>query len=143
MRQINFRELELARLELGLNLLDKMQKSLFGLSIIGVAGHCDMPPRELLIHGGAEFAPVPQPLLQSMHRRTIPGAFLQLIEQRRDLRPLSQVDLRRHKSARRMRWQLAERQQIHATTLAGTMQKAIPVNAWCAIFTVAMRRTCS
>ena len=90
MRDENLRQLELARLELRLDVLDEMQIGLFRLGIVRVAGHGDVTLGMVLVERGAEFAPIEQPAFQFGGRFAGGGARFQLVEQRRDLVPIAQ-----------------------------------------------------
>jgi hypothetical protein len=64
MRDINFLQRKLARLELRLDVLDEMQICLLRVRVVRVAGHGDVTARRLLVERGVEFAPVEQPAFQ-------------------------------------------------------------------------------
>ena len=64
MPDVNLRQLELPRLELRLDVLDKVQVGLFGLGIVGVAGHGDIALGGFLVQRGAQLAPIQQPAFQ-------------------------------------------------------------------------------
>jgi hypothetical protein len=64
MRDEQFLQLELARLEFRLDLFDKMQISLLRLGVVRVARHRDVTARRFLVERGAEFAPRQQPRFQ-------------------------------------------------------------------------------
>ncbi len=61
MRDVNFFQRELARLELRLDVLDEMQIGLFRVGVVRVAGHGDVTARGFLVERGVQFAPVQQP----------------------------------------------------------------------------------
>ena len=67
MFQINLFELELARFELGLDVLDEMEVRLLGIGAVRVAGHGDVALRTLLIQRRRKFAPGQERLLQFGH----------------------------------------------------------------------------
>ena len=110
MGDVSLGELELARLELRVHVLDEMQVGLLRLGVVRVAGHGDVATRGLLVDGGVEFAPIQQPPLQVGRGGARRGAGFELVEERSDILPVSQVNLLRHKAARLMRRQRLERQ---------------------------------
>ena len=110
MGDVSLGELELARLELRLDVLDEMQVGLFRLGVVRVAGHGDVALGGLLVEGGAQFAPIQQPRFQVGGGGARRRAGFELVEERRDLVPVSQVNLLRHKAARLMRGQRVKRQ---------------------------------
>ena len=105
MGDVSLGELELARLELRLDVLDEMQVGLFRLGVVRVAGHGDVALGGLLVEGGVEFAPIQQPPFQVGGGGARGGAGFELVEERRDLAPVSQVNRLRHKAAGLMRGQ--------------------------------------
>ena len=64
MRDVNFLQRELARLELRLDVFDEMQIRLLRVRVVRVARHGDVTARRLLVQRGVEFAPVEQPVFQ-------------------------------------------------------------------------------
>src|SRR5208337_4417194 len=107
-------ELELARLELRLDMLHEMQVGLFRLGIVGVTRHGDIALGRLLIYGGAQLAPSQQPLFQLGGGGASFGASFKLVEERSNLIPVSQVNPLGHKSAGFVRRQRAKWQSFHA-----------------------------
>jgi len=67
MLDISLRQLELARLDLGLHILQEMQVSALGFFIIGVARHRDIAAGRFLIERGGQLAPLEQPTLELAH----------------------------------------------------------------------------
>ena len=110
MRDVDGFQLELARLEFWLDVFDKMQVGLFRLGIIRVAGHGDVTAGRFLVERGAEFAPVQQPAFEVGGGPALRGTCLQLVEQRRDLRPVAEFNGWRNKLARLIRGQFSKRQ---------------------------------
>ena len=110
MRHINFLQRELARLELRLDVFDEMQIRLFRVRVVRVARHGDIPARRLLVERGIEFAPIEQPAFQLGGGLGLRRTRLQLIEQRRDLRPVAEVKVLRNERARPVRGQFSKRQ---------------------------------
>src|SRR5260370_14360085 len=74
MREIELGELELARLQRRLDLLDEMQVSLLGLRVVGVAGHRDIAAGGVLAAGGRGSLPHPHPPPRPPPRFSLPGA---------------------------------------------------------------------
>ena len=97
---VNLFQRELARLELRLDVLDEMQIRLFRLGVVRVAGHGDVAAGGFLVERGVEFAPVEQPAFEVGGGLALRGARFQLVEQRRDLRPVAEVNGWRDKCAR-------------------------------------------
>ena len=110
MGDVSLRELELARLELRLDVLHEMQVGLFRLGIVRVARHGDVAFGGLLVEGGAQFAPIQQPLFQVGGSGARWRAGFELVEQRGNPAPVAQVNLLRHKAAWLMRGQCVKRQ---------------------------------
>ena len=76
MRDINFLQRKLARLELRLDVFDKMQIRFFRVRIVRVARHGDIAARSFLVERGGKFAPVEQPFFQiGGGSRFVPRAF--------------------------------------------------------------------
>ena len=107
---IDFFERELARLELRLDVFDKMQVGLFRLGIVGVAGHGDVTAGRFLVQRGGEFAPVEQPAFEIGGGLALRGAGFQPVEQRRDLRPVAEVKGLRDKGPGFVGGQFSKRQ---------------------------------
>src|ERR1017187_9127513 len=105
MGNIRLSELELAWLELRLNVLHEMQVGLFRFGIFRVARHGDVAFRGLLVDGGAQLAPIQQPLFQLGGNGARLRAGFELVEQGRNPAPVAQVNLPWHKAAWLMRWQ--------------------------------------
>ena len=110
MRDVNFFQRELARLELRLDVLDEMQIRLLRVRVVRVAGHGDVAARRFLVQRGVEFAPVEQPAFEFGGGFGLRGPRFQLVEQRRDLRPVAEVKVLRDERARPVRGQFSERQ---------------------------------
>ena len=105
MGQVEFREFELPGFQLRFDLLNKMQVGLFRLGVVRVAGHGDVAARGHLVNGGIKFAPVQQPLLEVGGGGACRGAGFQLVKERGDIIPVSQVNLLGDKAAGLMRGQ--------------------------------------
>src|ERR1039457_1863779 len=118
MRDVNVLQRELARLELRLDVFDEMQIRLLRVRVVCVAGHGDVTARRLLVQRGVEFAPVEQPAFQPGGGPGLCGTRRQLVEQRRDLRPVAKIKILRNERTRLVRGQFSKRQQIHARSLA-------------------------
>src|SRR5664280_1515037 len=110
MRDVNGFKLELARLEFWLDVFDKMQVGLLRVRVVGMARHRDVTAGGFLVERGAEFAPVEQPAFEGGGGLALRGALFQLVEQRRDLRPVAEVNGWRNKFPRLVRGQLSKRQ---------------------------------
>ena len=110
MRDVNFFQSKLARLELRLDVFDEMQIRLLRIRIVRVARHRDVTARRLLVERGVELAPVQQPALQRGGILGLGGTPFELVEQRRDLRPVAEIKVLRHKRARPVRGQFFKRQ---------------------------------
>ena len=100
MAGVDFFERELARFEPGFDLLDEMQIRLFRVRIVRVTGHGDVPAGRFLVERGGEFTPVEQPAFEVGGGPALRRAILQLVEQRGDPRPITEVDGRGDKSSR-------------------------------------------
>ena len=110
MGDVNLGELELARLELRLHVLHEVQVGLLRLGVVRVARHGDVTLGGLLIHRGAEFAPIQQPPFQVGGGGARWRAGFELVKERSDLAPVSQVNLLWHKAPglmrrQRIKWQ--------------------------------------
>ncbi len=108
MGDINLLQRELARLELRLDVLDKMQIRLLRICVVRVTGHRDVTARRLLVQCGIEFAPVEQPAFQFGDRPGRCGAHLQLVEQGHDLRPVAEIKMLRNERAGPVRGQFSK-----------------------------------
>ena len=64
MLHINLRQLELAWLDLRIDLFHEVKVSALGLFIIGVASHGNIAAGRLLIERGGQLAPIEQPALE-------------------------------------------------------------------------------
>ena len=117
--EIDLFQRELARLELRLDVFDEVEVGPLRLRVLGVTGHRDVTPGRFLIQRRAQFAPVEQPAFETCGGVAPARPRLQLVEQRRHLRPVAQVQFLRHKPARRVRRQIVKWQQIHAGQDAG------------------------
>src|ERR1019366_587134 len=100
MSDIGLGKLELARLELRLNVLHKMQVGLLRLRIVCVASHGDVAFRGLLVDGGAQLAPIQQPLFERGGGAARLRAGFELVEERSNPAPFTQVNGLWHKAAR-------------------------------------------
>jgi hypothetical protein len=118
MRQKNLGQLELARFELRLNVLDKMQEGLFRVAVLSMTGHGDVAPGRLLIERGGQFAAIQQPALERGGGLTPRGGGFELVKQGRDLAPIPQIHFVWNEAARPEDRQFSERQQIHARRIA-------------------------
>src|ERR1017187_3659070 len=92
MGNIRLSELELAWLELRLNVLHEMQVGLFRLGIVRVASHGDVAFRGLLVDGGAQLAPIQQPLFERGGGAARLRAGFELVEERSNPAPFTQVN---------------------------------------------------
>ena len=123
MRDVNFRQRKLSRLEVRFDVFDEMQERFFGLGVFRVTGHGDVALGGFLVERGGEFAPRQQPAFEGGGGITLGRAGFKLVEQRRDLRPLAQINFLRHELTRLMRWQIVERQQIHRDKVNQTRRR--------------------
>ena len=96
MRDEEFLQLELARLEFRLDLFDEMQVSLLCVGVVRVTRHGDVTARRFLVERGAEFAPRHQPRFQISHGLGRRDTRFELVKQRRNLSPIAQVELHGH-----------------------------------------------
>ena len=110
MGDVSLGELELARLELRLDVLHEVQVGLFRLGIVRVARHGDVALGGLLVDGGAQLAPIQQPLFQVGDGGARLRAGFELVEERSNPAPVAQVNPLGHKAAWPMRGQRVKRQ---------------------------------
>ena len=123
MREISLLQLELPRLELRLDVFDEMQIGLLRLGVVRMAGHRDVALGTFLIERGRQFTPLEQRVFQIVDGFGGREFLLDLAEQRRDLAPISQINLLGHQLARRVHGQLSKRQQIHRAYNAAKNRK--------------------
>ena len=90
MRDVNFFERELARLDPRFDVFDEMQIRFFRVRIVCVARHGDVATGGFLVERGGEFTPIEQPTLERRHGFAIGRAPFQLVEKRLDLRPVAE-----------------------------------------------------
>ena len=107
------REVELAGLQLGFNLLDEVQVRRLRLRAIRVAGHRDVALAALLIERGEDLALVKNPPLKLSTRLALRRARVEPVKERGDLAPVAEVNLGGHKAARGVDGEVREGQQIH------------------------------
>jgi len=77
-----------------------MQVRLLRLGIVRMAGHGDVAAGGFLVQRRVQLAPVQQPFFQVRHRFGLTHARFELVKQRRNLRPVTQVDGGRNKRTR-------------------------------------------
>ncbi len=123
MRDINAGEFELSRLELRLDVFDKVQIGLFRVRAVRVTGHGDVTLRRFLVQRGAQLAPIQQPALEIRDGPALCRALLQSIEQWFDLIPVAQVDFPGQKPSRLVRRQSVKRQQLHSGRIMGRRER--------------------
>ena len=99
MRHVKLLHRELARLELWLDLLDEMQIRPLRFSIVRVAGHRNIAATGFLVQRGGKLAPVQQPFFECASAFGLGDTPFQLVEQRRNLRPIAKVNSRRDERA--------------------------------------------
>ena len=64
MRDINFFQLKLARLELRFDVFDEMQIRFFRVGIVRMASHRDVAARRFFVERGGKFAPIQKPFFK-------------------------------------------------------------------------------
>ena len=105
-----FLQFELARLELRLDVFDELQISLLRIGVVRVTGHGDVAAGGFFVERGTQFAPREQPRFEVGGGLGGGDAGFELVEEWRELRPITQVELRGHELARLVSGQRTERQ---------------------------------
>ena len=108
-----FGEMELARLQFRLHLLDEMQVCNLRLRTVRVTGHRDVALAALLVERSEEFTLIQNPTLEVGERLALRRTRVELIEERGALGPVAEIDLRGHEGAWGVGRKICERQQIH------------------------------